>query len=345
MDAEMTKNYDPVVITMLLHTDSACSMTFFKVVENATDLDDGVPALEAYVPNSVIYVILYLLALPPNILLAYLGLKQGLITSRVKYPTLGMTFANLFGLVGFLILNFVYLFAVINDIRMSLFLCSLFRTLFYNSSYVCYFLFPVLAIDQWLMVCHNRRLHINTLFGVISVCFMIPMAVGLYDLFLQDVILYDFMFTYIRMSPYTNVFFFFVLAPSFFIFSFICNLLVLLSIVQRQSKTARAQIGRSLNPRQLQQQKSVVYTYTLQAFVPLVLATPYYIACVFFMFSVEIDIRWFIIGEAIIGAHPLSNALITLFLLRPYRRALRKIYPNHRKRYNSIQGGGATHSV
>ena len=31
------------------------------------------------------------------------------------------------------------------------------------------------------------------------------MIVAVYDLFLQDVILYDYMFLYIRMSPYTNV--------------------------------------------------------------------------------------------------------------------------------------------
>lgn len=73
-------------------------------------------------------------------------------------------------------------------------------------------------------------------------------------------------------------FFFFVLAPTFFIFSFVCNLMVLSSIVRRQSKTTRKQIGRTLNPRQLQHQKGIVYTYILQAFMPLVLATPYYIA-------------------------------------------------------------------
>lgn len=73
-------------------------------------------------------------------------------------------------------------------------------------------------------------------------------------------------------------FVFFALAPSFFVFSSICNLLVLLSIVRRQSKSARKQIGRTLNPRQLQHQKGIVYTYVLQAFMPLILATPYYIA-------------------------------------------------------------------
>lgn len=92
-------------------------MSFFKEVENVSVHDsDPVPALESYVPNSVIYVILYLLALPPNILLAYMGLRKGLITSRVKYPTLGMTLANLIGLVGFLILNAIYLIAVVNDV-------------------------------------------------------------------------------------------------------------------------------------------------------------------------------------------------------------------------------------
>jgi hypothetical protein len=68
------------------------------------------------------------------------------------------------------------------------------------------------------------------------------------------------------------------MAPSFFIFSFICNLFVLASIVHRQSPTARKSIGRCLNTRQLQQQKAILYTYILQAFMPLVLATPYYIA-------------------------------------------------------------------
>lgn len=64
------------------------------------------------------------------------------------------------------------------------------------------------------------------------------------------------------------------------------------------------------------------------------------------MFHVEIDLRWFVIGEAIIGTHPLTNALITLFFLRPYRRALKRIYPalgrnllwkNDNRCYNSIE--------
>lgn len=63
------------------------------------------------------------------------------------------------------------------------------------------------------------------------------------------------------------------------------------------------------------------------------------------MFNVEINLRWFVIGEAIIAMHPLTNALITLFFLRPYRRALKHIYPalsqnilwkNDNRCYNSI---------
>ncbi|KHN87724.1 hypothetical protein Tcan_12200 [Toxocara canis] len=314
-------------------------MTFYKQVDNVTSLDEEVDVLQSYFPNSVIYILLYVLALPPNILLAYLSLKRGLISSRVKYPTLGMTLANLFGLFGYLIQNSIYLIALFNDIKFSLFTCSFLRTFLYNSTYVSYFLFPVLAIDQWLLVCHNCELSIKSLTIIISTCFAIPMAVAFYDLCLQNVVLYDFMFTYIRMSPYTTVFFFFVLAPSFFIFSFICDLLVLFSIVRRQSKTARKQIGRSLNPRQLQHHKGIVYAYILQAFMPLVLATPYYIANVFFMFSIDLDMIWFIVGEAIIGVHPLSNAMIALTLLRPYRRALRKIWQGKtasRMQYSSI---------
>jgi hypothetical protein len=45
------------------------------------------------------------------------------------------------------------------------------------------------------------------------------------------------------------------------------------------------------------------------------------------MFDVDIPLNFFIIGEGIIALHPLSNALITLFLLRPYREALKKIRP------------------
>ncbi|KAH7668084.1 hypothetical protein AAVH_43081, partial [Aphelenchoides avenae] len=320
-------------------------MTFFKEVENISLVVDRVPALESYVPNSAIYVVLYLMALPPNMLLAYMGAKPRLINSRVRYPTLGMTFANLFGLVGFLGLNFVYLFAVTEDIRLSLFTASFVRTVLYNSSYVCYFLFPVLAIDQYLFVCQNYELKIRSLRIIILGCFAIPMLFAVYDLFLQDAILYDFMFLYVRMSPYTNVFFFFVMAPSFFIFSFLCNLLVLSSILRRQSTTTRKQIGRSLNSKQLQQHKSIVYTYMVQAFMPLVLATPYYIATLCFMFDVAIDLRWFVIGEAIIGFHPLTNALVTLFFLRPYRRAFKRIYPYFGKnsfsyssrRYDSVE--------
>lgn len=92
-------------------------MTFFKAVENVSQIENkDVPALDSYIPNSVSYVILYLLALPPNIILAYMGLKPGLINSRVKYPTLGMTLANLFGLIGFLTLNIVYLFVAIHNV-------------------------------------------------------------------------------------------------------------------------------------------------------------------------------------------------------------------------------------
>jgi hypothetical protein len=36
---------------------------------------------------------------------------------------------------------------------------------------------------------------------VYVICYM---AVGVYDLLLQNRVLYDFMFLYIRMSPYTN---------------------------------------------------------------------------------------------------------------------------------------------
>uniref|UniRef100_A0A7E4W2V8 G_PROTEIN_RECEP_F1_2 domain-containing protein n=1 Tax=Panagrellus redivivus TaxID=6233 RepID=A0A7E4W2V8_PANRE len=314
-------------------------MTFFKRVENVSLLTEDVQALESYIPNSIIYVILYVLALPPNIILAYMGLKPGLITSRVKIPALGMTLANLFGLAGFLILNGVYLFAVHNNVRLSLFTASFLRTILYNSSYPCYFLFPVLAIDQWLYICQNYQLKTKSLCLIIGSCFAIPMLVAIYDLFLQEAVLYDYMFSYIRMSPYTNVFFFFVMAPSFFVFSFICNLIVLSYIVSRQSKTARKQIGRTMNPRQLQQHKAIVYTYIFQAFLPLVLATPYYIANLCFIFHVEIDVRWFIVGEAIIGAHPLTNALTT-FLLRPYRRAFKQISPWPQattiRRYDSI---------
>jgi hypothetical protein len=62
------------------------------------------------------------------------------------------------------------------------------------------------------------------------------------------------------------------------------------------------------------------------------------------MFGVEIDLQWFVISEAIIALHPLTNSVTTLFLLRPYRRAFKKVYPHSimcqdklRKRYNNIQ--------
>lgn len=117
-----------------------------------------------------------------------------------------------------------------------------------------------------------------------------------------------------------------------------------MSILRRQSKSTRKQIGRSLNQRQLQQQKGVVYTYTLQAFLPLLLATPYYIANLCFMFNININLKWFVISEAIIALHPLTNALTTLLFLRPYRRAFKKIcpyaivcYDARRKLYNNIQ--------
>lgn len=45
------------------------------------------------------------------------------------------------------------------------------------------------------------------------------------------------------------------------------------------------------------------------------------------MFNVEIDLKWFIISEAVIALHPLTNSLTTLLLLRPYRRAFKKVCP------------------
>lgn len=97
-------------------------MSFFKQVENLSLIENQVPALPAYIPNSLTYLILYLLALPPNILLAYMGLAPNLINSRVRYPTLGMTMANLFGLIGFILLNIIYLLAAIGNVRNKFYL-------------------------------------------------------------------------------------------------------------------------------------------------------------------------------------------------------------------------------
>lgn len=181
-------------------------MSFYKTVNNLSVVDaDEVPTLESYFPNSVIYIVLYSFALPPNFLLAYMSVKKGLISSRVKYPTLGMTIANIFGVCGYLLLNLIYLIALLNNFKLTLFQCSFLRTIIYNSTYVIYFLFPVLAIDQWLLVCHNCELRLKSLTIITAICFAIPMAIGIYDLCLQKVILYDFMFLYIQMSPYTNV--------------------------------------------------------------------------------------------------------------------------------------------
>jgi hypothetical protein len=66
-------------------------------------------------------------------------------------------------------------------------------------------LFPLLAVDQYLFICQNVELKISWLKRIVAICFAIPMAVAFYDLFLQDVILYDYMFKYIRMSLYTNM--------------------------------------------------------------------------------------------------------------------------------------------
>lgn len=91
-------------------------MSFFKPVENQSLITNEVAALHDYVPNSISYIILYVLALPPNALLCYMGLKPGLINSRVRVPTLGMSIANLFGVCFFLLLNFIYLIAVFNEV-------------------------------------------------------------------------------------------------------------------------------------------------------------------------------------------------------------------------------------
>uniref|UniRef100_A0A0N5BH24 G_PROTEIN_RECEP_F1_2 domain-containing protein n=1 Tax=Strongyloides papillosus TaxID=174720 RepID=A0A0N5BH24_STREA len=315
-------------------------MGIFQEVTNMTSVTGYVGAGKDYLISSLFYIFLYILALPPNGLLAYLSIKPGLISARIKYPTLGMTLANLFGLIFFLIVNIVYLFALYQDIQLSLTFASFLRTILYNTTYVCYFLFPVLAIDQWLMVCHNYTLTPGGLSKIISICFIVPLLVGCYDLLLQETLLYDYMFEYIRISPYSNFFFFCILAPSFFIFSFVCNLFVLSSIIHRQSKSTRKQIGRSLNPRQLQQQKTIVFIYMLQAFMPLILAAPYYAVYVCGLFGYQLDNSYFIFGDAIIGLHPLTNASTTLFLLKPYRKALKKLFKGKtidQKRYDSVK--------
>ena len=64
------------------------------------------------------------------------------------------------------------------------------------------------------------------------------------------------------------------------------------------------------------------------------------------MFDVEIELHWFVIGESIIALHPASNALTTLLLLRPYRRAFRRMLPFSLKRrvrrYDSIRSPANT---
>lgn len=60
-------------------------------------------------------------------------------------------------------------------------------------------------MDQWLFVCRNKELSAKNIIVVICICFAIPMAVAIYDLLLQSVVIYDFMFQYVRMSLYTNV--------------------------------------------------------------------------------------------------------------------------------------------
>lgn len=70
---------------------------------------------------------------------------------------------------------------------------------------MCYFLFPVLAIDQYLYVAKNFEMKANTIKAIVGVCFIIPMLVAIYDLFLQDTVIYDYMFSIIRLSLYTNV--------------------------------------------------------------------------------------------------------------------------------------------
>lgn len=63
----------------------------------------------------------------------------------------------------------------------------------------------MLAVDQYLFICQNVELKIRWLKLIIAICFLIPLLVAVYDLWLQDVLLYDFMFRYIRMSLYTNM--------------------------------------------------------------------------------------------------------------------------------------------
>lgn len=96
------------------------------------------------------------------------------------------------------------------QIKLSLFAVSFLRTFVYNTTYVCYFLFPVLAIDQYLYVCQNFELKANTIKIIIGVCFAIPLLVAGYDLFLQHVVIYDFMFAIVKMSIWSNMVSFFL---------------------------------------------------------------------------------------------------------------------------------------
>lgn len=68
------------------------------------------------------------------------------------------------------------------------------------------------------------------------------------------------------------------------------------------------------------------------------------LSALFFIFDIELEMHWFVIGEAIIGFHPLTNASITLLFLRPYRRAFKRLFPqlnrgmwkSGKTRYDSI---------
>ena len=187
----------------------AGDMSFFAVVTNKSIITDEVRAQPSYCVNSVAYVLLYFLALAPNLLLFYMSCKRRLVTSRIKLPILLLTTANILGILGYLSVNIVYLWALITNVRkpggrrslarlaakrrrfqtaISLTAASLLRTLLFNLTYVNYFVIPLLAVDNWLFVCRNYRLRTRSLSYFFAVCCVLPLLIAVYDLCLQETV-------------------------------------------------------------------------------------------------------------------------------------------------------------
>lgn len=103
------------------HLDSHhLDMAFIETITNESAIPNEVWARPSFHINSIAYVILYSLAAFPNLMLIWLSCKRRLITGRIRYPIFALTLANVFGCVGYLSVNYMYLYSLYTKVSSSM---------------------------------------------------------------------------------------------------------------------------------------------------------------------------------------------------------------------------------